>query len=55
MKAQGFNDFEVNSRFQQNEAVERTRLISFSKHLTFSEENVKMIMAKNLRRNKCQN
>ncbi len=46
IKAQGWDDFEVNRRFQLNDAVERTRLISFSKHLVFSEENVELIMSK---------
>lgn len=48
IKAQGWDDFEVNPRFQRNDAVERTRLVSFSEKLNFSDKNVDMIMAKTI-------
>ncbi len=46
IKAQGWDDFEVNPRFQQNDAVERSRVISYTELLTFSDENVEKLLSK---------
>jgi len=32
--------------YNQNEFVERSRIVTFAEHLTYSEEAVKMVMAK---------